>query len=116
MPSPTFADGERLIRRPEHSFALSLRAHPFDRLRLGGSLTYVGSRDDVDFNLGERVELEPYTLVDLAGEMDLLNSAPGQFGISTTLRVENLFDEAYDQVVGFAGPPRGVFGGVSFQL
>ncbi len=61
MPSPTFADGERLIRRPEHSFALSLRARPLDRLRLGGSLTYVGARDDVDFNLGERVELESYT-------------------------------------------------------
>ena len=116
MPSPTFADGERLIRRPKHSFALSLRARPLDRLRLGGSLTYVGSRDDVDFNLGERVELEPYAVVDLAGEMELLNSAPGEFGISATLRVENLFDEAYDQVVGFAGRPRGVFGGVSFQL
>jgi outer membrane receptor protein involved in Fe transport len=116
MPSPTFADGERLIRRPKHSFALSLRARPWERLRMGGSLTYVGARDDVDFNLGERVELEPYTVVDLSGELELLNSAPGAFGISATLRVENLFDEAYDQVVGFAGRPRGVFGGMSFQL
>jgi len=48
--------------------------------------------------------------------MELRNSAAGEFGISATLRVENLFDEAYDQVVGFAGRPRGVFGGVSFQL
>ncbi len=116
MPSPTFADGEQLIRRPEHSFALSLRARPFDRLRLGGSLTYVGAREDVDFNLGERVGLDPYTVVDLAGELELLNPTPGQLGISVTLRVENLFDEAYDQVVGFAGRPRGVFGGVSFRL
>ncbi|MFL5491637.1 MAG: TonB-dependent receptor domain-containing protein, partial [Gemmatimonadales bacterium] len=116
MPSPTFADGQRLIRRPKHSFALSLRARPWERLRLGGSLTYVGARDDVDFNLGERVELEPYTVVDLAGEMELLNSGPGEFGISATLRAENLFDEAYDQVVGFAGRPRGVFGGVSLRL
>jgi vitamin B12 transporter len=116
MPSPTFADGERLIRRPKHSFALRLRARPWERLRLGGSLSYVGARDDVDFNLGERVELEPYTVVDLSGELELLNSAPGAFGISATLRVENLFDKAYDQVVGFAGRRRGVFGGVSFQL
>jgi vitamin B12 transporter len=116
MPSPTFADGEQLIRRPEHSFALSLRARLFDRLRLGGSLTYVGAREDVDFNLGERVELDPYTVVDLAGEMELLNPSAGQLGISATLRVENLFDEAYDQAVGFAGRPRGLFGGVSFRL
>ena len=116
MPSPTFAQGEQLIRRPKHSFALSLRARPFDRLRLGGSLTYIGARNDVDFNLGEPVELDPYTVVDLAGEMELLNPAPGQLGISATLRVENLFDEAYDQAVGFAGRPRGVFGGVSFRL
>jgi hypothetical protein len=48
--------------------------------------------------------------------MELLNPSAGQLGISATLRVENLFDEAYDQAVGFAGRPRGVFGGVSLRL
>jgi vitamin B12 transporter len=118
MPSPSFAQGERLIRRPEHSAEFSLRAHPIDRLRLGGSLTYVGRREDVDFNQSpsRRVELAAYTIVDLALELEILRPRAQAPGISGTLRVENLFDEHYDQVVGFAGRPRGIFGGVSFRL
>ncbi|HEX6432836.1 MAG TPA: TonB-dependent receptor, partial [Gemmatimonadales bacterium] len=49
MPSPTFASGERLIRRPSHSAELTLRAPLFGRASLGGSLIYVGAREDVDF-------------------------------------------------------------------
>jgi vitamin B12 transporter len=32
------------------------------------------------------------------------------------VRVENLFDKQYDQVVGFAGRPRGVYGGARFRF
>jgi outer membrane cobalamin receptor len=32
------------------------------------------------------------------------------------VRVENLFDQHYDQVVGFAGRTRGVFGGARFRF
>jgi len=118
MPSPSFAQGERLIRRPAHSGELSFRAHPIDRLTLGGSLIYVGPRDDVDFNQvpSTRVELDDYTLVDLAAELEIVRSSPSGPGISATLRAENLFDQDYEQVVGFPGRPRGVFGGVGFRF
>jgi vitamin B12 transporter len=116
MPSPTFAAGERLIRRPSHSAELTLRAQLFDRATFGGSFTYVGARDDVDFSLGQRVTLPGYTLVDLAGEVELLNPGVHGRGVSAVVRVENLFDETYDQVVGFSGRPRGVFGGLRFRL
>jgi vitamin B12 transporter len=119
MPSPTFAAGEALIRRPEHSAALTVDAHPLNRLRLGGSLTYVGERADVDFNqgTGERVRLPAYALVDLAGEVEILRSnGRGVPGVWGTVRAENLFDERYEQVVGFSGRPRGVFGGVTLRF
>jgi vitamin B12 transporter len=118
MPSPTFARGERLTRRPAHSAELTFRAQTWDRVRLGGSVSYIGKRDDVDFNQvpSQRVELAGYTLVDVAAEIDILRSMPGRPGVTGTVRVENLFDADYDQVVGFAGRPRGVFGGVSFRL
>jgi vitamin B12 transporter len=116
--SASFAAGERLIRRPRHSAELALRAHVFDRASLGGSLTYVGRRDDVDFNQfpGQRIELPAYALVDLAGEVEVLRAEPGRPGVSGVLRVENLFNRHYDQVVGFAGRSRGVFGGARLRF
>jgi vitamin B12 transporter len=118
QPSASFAAGERLIRRPRHSAELALRTRVFDRALLGGSLTYVGRRDDVDFNQfpSQRVELPAYALVDLAAEVDVLGAGQGRPGISGVLRVENLFNRHYDQVVGFAGRSRGVFGGARFRF
>jgi vitamin B12 transporter len=118
MPSPTFSSGERLIRRPRHSAGLTLRAQALDRLSVGGSLTYVGPREDVDFNQtpSQRVELDGYAVVDLAAELEIVHARAGEPGISGTVRVENLLDEQYEQVVGFAGRPRAIFGGVRFRL
>jgi vitamin B12 transporter len=118
QPSASFAAGERLIRRPRHSAELALRARVFDRALLGGSLTYVGRRDDVDFNQfpSQRTELPAYALVDLAGEIEVLRAGPGRPAVSGVLRVENLFNRRYDQVVGFAGRRRGVFGGARFRF
>jgi vitamin B12 transporter len=118
MPSPTFAKGERLIRRPQHSAELTLRARVFERAALGGSLTYVGRREDVDFTQfpSQRVELPAYALVDLAAEVKILGASIGGPGLSGIVRVENLLNERYDQVVGFPGRPRGVFGGARFRL
>ncbi len=118
MPSSSFARGEPLIRRPPHSAELSLRARPWTRATLGGSLTWVGSRDDVDFRQtpSARVELPAYIVVDLAGELQILAAGRGRPAVAGTLRVENLFDESYDQVVGFAGRPRALFGGVRLQF
>jgi vitamin B12 transporter len=118
MPSPTFAQGAPLIRRPSHSAQLTLRGRAWNRATLGGSLTWVGSREDVDFTRSPsaRVELPAYTLVNVAGELEILASGPGRPGVSGTLRVENLLDESYDEVVGFPGRPLGVFGGVRFQF
>jgi vitamin B12 transporter len=116
MPSPAFTSGQRLIRRPSHSAELTVRAQVFSRASFGGSFTYVGARDDVDFNLGQRVTLPDYALVDLAGEVELLNPGVNGRGLSAMVRVENLFNETYDQVVGFSGRPRGVFGGLRFRL
>jgi vitamin B12 transporter len=117
MPSASFAAGEQLIRRPAHSAELALRAR-LDRVSLGGSVTYVGKREDVDFNEfpSRRVELPAYALVDLAAEVEVLRPGGGRPGVAATLRVENLFNQRYDQVVGFTGRTRGVFGGARFHF
>jgi vitamin B12 transporter len=118
LPSPTFAAGERLVRRPRHSAEMSARSRVLDRVTVGGSLNYVGTRDDVDFNQfpAERVELPGYVTVDLATEVEVIRSGPGRPGLSGVVRAENLFNQSYDQVVGFSGRRRGVFGGAKFRF
>jgi vitamin B12 transporter len=118
MPSATFTDGERLIRRPAHSAQLALNARLFDRTVMGGTITYVGPRDDVDFNQfpSQRVRLPAYALVDLAAEVEILRPGLARPGVSALVRIENLFNERYDQVVGFGGRRRGIFGGARLRL
>lgn len=118
LPSATFAAGQRLVRRPRHSAELSARSRVLDRVTVGGSLIYVGSRDDVDFNQfpAERVELPGYATVDLATEVEVIRAGPGRPGLSGVVRAENLFNRSYDQVVGFPGRRRGVFGGAKFRF
>ena len=118
MPSASFARGQSLIRRPGHSAELAVQGRVLQRATLGGSLSYVGRRDDVDFNAfpSVRVALPGYAIVDLAAEVDILQPAAGRPGLSGVLRVENLFDKEYDQVVGFAGRPRGIYGGARFSF
>ena len=118
LPSPTFAAGRRLIRRPEHSAQVTVRAQVFSRATLGGSVVYLGPRDDVDFNQfpAQLVRLPAYAIVDLSTELEIIRRGPGRPEFSGLLRIENLFDKGYDQVVGFAGRRRGVFGGVKVQF
>jgi vitamin B12 transporter len=118
MPSASFQLGNPLIRRPKHSGQLAMTARVFDRAALGGSVSYVGRRDDVDFSQfpSQRVELPAYVTVDLATEVDLVRQGFGRPGLSAVLRVENLFNESYDQVVGFQGRRRGVFAGARLRF
>jgi vitamin B12 transporter len=118
QPSASFARGARLIRRPKHSAQVAVTARALERVTLGTSVTYFGPRDDVDFTQfpSQRVELPAYTIVDVASEVEVLRRGYGRPGVSAVLRVENLFNEDYEQVVGFPGRRRGVFGGARLRF
>ncbi len=117
-PSPSFAAGERLIRRPAHSAGVTLRSQAGDRVTLGGAVLYTGSRNDVDFNQfpAQVVELAAFTTVNLSTEIEFLRGGPGRPTLSGAFRVENVFNERYEQVVGFEGRERAVFGGAKFSF
>jgi vitamin B12 transporter len=118
LPSASFAAGSRLIRRPQHAAEVTVRGRVLSRATLGGSVSYTGARDDVDFSeFPAAVERLPaYTLVNIAADVELLRATPGRPGLSAVARVENLFNERYEPVVGFAGRRRGVFGGAKFRF
>ena len=81
-------------------------------------MSYTGARDDVNFSgfPAAVVRLPAYTMVNLAADVEVLRATPGRPGLSAVARVENLFNEHYEPVVGFAGRRRGVFGGAKFKF
>jgi vitamin B12 transporter len=117
----TFVEGQRLLRRPTNAVTLSATYGGETRLRLGAAFNYVGDRDDVRFGQfpepNARVELPPYTTVDLSGRYAVLRAGTdGRFGLDVTARVENLFDEDYEQAVAFPSPGRAIFAGLATHV
>jgi vitamin B12 transporter len=118
QPSASFAAGSRLIRRPQHAAEVTLRGRVLRRATLGGSVSYTGARDDVDFRAfpAAVVRLPAYTMVNVVADLELIRASASRPGLSAVLRVENLFNAIYEPVVGFGGRRRGVFGGAKFRF
>lgn len=116
----TFVEGERLLRRPKDALAFRVESAFVDRVRLGALLSWVGGRDDVRFGQfpepNQRVELPSYTTLDLSGTFTVLHGRSRTPSLDLTARVENLFDESYEQAVGFPARGRGVFVGLSSRV
>jgi len=106
---PALQPGNRLFKRPVHSGSLMLNA---DFLRMNWNLvgTFVGRRTDSDF-LGLGFTTNPgYAKVDLAASYDF-----GR-GVSAFGRIENLFDEKYQESLGYAAYRRAYRLGMRFRL
>jgi vitamin B12 transporter len=109
------AKGAEEIRRPPHSARADL-AYGFAAGRGTASLAviYNGSMDDLAFKTSDfsqqRVVLDPYWVVNAAISYKL------QQGVEVFGRVENLFDERYQEVFGFEAAPLTAFAGVKLTF
>ncbi len=116
----TFVEGERLLRRPQDALTFRLESAFAGRVRLGALLSWVGPRDDIRFGQfpepNQRVELPSYTTLDLSGTFTVLHRRQGTPSLDLTARVENLFDESYEQALAFPARGRGVFVGLSTHV
>jgi vitamin B12 transporter len=84
--------GESLIRVPENSGDLSLALNPEGRFSSILSLRYNGEEQDLNG------VVDSWFRVDLAGQFALSD------GVELYARIENLFDEEYQQVLGYGTP------------
>ena len=118
--APNFADGKPLIRRPERTYAISAEVDPFEPLerapawlgemRLFAQVIYDSGAVDVAWDLYQRVRLDSYTVVNAGVNWKVIA------GLRLFARVDNVFDERYEQVVGISGG-RSVFrGGASYTI
>jgi len=101
----------REVRRPEHTANL-LGDYTAGRLTVGGALAYVGERIDSDFDLfpAPRLTLDAYVLASARVAYQIVE------GLEAFARIENAFDEDYQDVVGYATQGRSLYAGLRFRF
>jgi vitamin B12 transporter len=96
--------GEPLVRRPRNSGSLSIAVTPKRwSLVVGGS--FIGERQDADFTFGITRNPE-YQNIYAAASYDIAKH------FTPMLKVENLLNERYQEVLGYQALSRGILGGV----
>jgi len=101
----------REVRRPKHMASVSANYYfGDDRGNLNLNLNYAGSQQDIFYSpetfTSERVDMDAYTVVDVAAAWKLTRS------LEITARISNLLDEEYEEVLGFVRPGRAVYAGL----
>lgn len=104
-------NGVREVRRPRNTANVAIAwTAPEERGGLTLVVRHSGSQTDNAFLtpnfIPTTVTLDSFTLVSLAGSLRLTE------GVELTARVENLFDEEYEQIFSFTNPGIGAFAGI----
>lgn len=92
--------GMALVRRPENLFNANVSWTPGERWTVSGGVNHTGKQ------LDGGVFLDPFTVVDLRVSYRLGDH------VSLYGRIENAFDEDYQEVLGFGTPGFAAYGGV----
>jgi vitamin B12 transporter len=100
--------GAREIRRPPHIASLNLNYRFLDRASATLSVRYNGEQDDTLFSFfgPQSVVNKAFTLVNVNASYDLTDNIQA-FG-----RVENLFDENYEEVFSYRSPGIAAYAGI----
>ena len=99
--------GLELLRRPRHKASFTAAWTPIDPLTLSATVLYVGEFIDGnrDFSI-PRLTAPAHTVVNIAGDYRLNDHA------KVFARIDNLFNERYQEPTGFLRPGFAVYGGV----
>ncbi|OIR07273.1 vitamin B12 transporter BtuB precursor [mine drainage metagenome] len=96
--------GARLVRRPRQVADAELRGRITSAWQAGAGLHLVGDRTDLGGSLGGYATVRVFTSYDLG------------HGITASLRVENLLDRKYQEVIGYPALPFGAYGSVVWKF
>ncbi|OHE79429.1 MAG: hypothetical protein A3G75_09530 [Verrucomicrobia bacterium RIFCSPLOWO2_12_FULL_64_8] len=102
--------GERLLRRPRNSASVD-GWHDFGGgISVGAGLVWVAGRRDVHAATFATIDAEDYTVVRLYAAWTVTQR------VTLKARIENLFDERYEEVHGYPALGRGFFAGVESRF
>ncbi len=102
------ATNTELLRRPQNKVGLDTD-YQLGTADFGATASYVGSRLDTDFSFSQTI-LPPYFLVGLRASCQI---SPR---VRIFARVENLFDQAYEEAFGYGTPGLSVYGGTKVSF
>jgi vitamin B12 transporter len=95
-------DGKRLVRRPLNEASLSVYCSFIEQGQVSADIQWVGERESITFALdkdGNSVNtLDSYLVVNLAAKYDLSDT------LQLYGRIDNLFDEEYEEAWSYATP------------
>jgi vitamin B12 transporter len=101
------ATARRLPSWPVHQASLIASYQPLERVRLNVEYRYVGSR----FNDAENTQkMGSFKVVNLAATYDVTKN------VQIYGRIDNLFNEQYEEFLFFGTPIRSIYGGVRLTL
>jgi outer membrane cobalamin receptor len=106
--TPVYAEGRPLLRRPKHQGALGARWRR-GALMFGADLVLVGARADSDFAGLGLEENDGYARLDARARVGLAR------GFEVLVVGENLFDEQYQDVLGYPALGRTVRVGLRYR-
>jgi vitamin B12 transporter len=114
----TDPDGTGEVGRPKDQASFDVTGHfAQNRATVTAGVVYNGRMLDTDFRnyfangfVAEKTSLGSHTVVRIAGSFKMTGSLE-VFG-----RVENLFDERYQELISYATPGTAVYGGLRFVL
>lgn len=95
--------GTRLARWPVDQAGLSVRYQPIDPLRVTLDFRFVGERADAQ-------RLGSFDVLNLAVTYDVSER------IEAYVRVDNLLDEEYEEILFYGTPGRSIFGGIRVNV
>jgi vitamin B12 transporter len=99
-----------LLRRPKHRASLGLDWQPLQGVDLEPRLLFVGRRADGDPLTGDPVQNASYVRVDFLARWQASQS------LAPYLRLVNVLDRRYDEVVGYPATGRLVAGGLDVRF
>lgn len=104
------ATGARLQRQPRHTFDAEVTSRPCAAWTLGAGVRVVADRIDQAPGVTGLHRIEDYTTVRVFASYEVAKN------LLLKARVENLLDEQYDEVGGYAALPFRAFGGVEYKF
>ncbi len=104
--------GQSLLRRPKHQLSMNMSYLLSEDTNFNLQYQYTGERDDKDFSgwPAKRVTMDAYSLVNLSASQRLFNY------VKLNVRIENLFDTKYEEVLYYGTLNRSVYLGVEVKL
>lgn len=99
------------LRRPQNKGSVNINYRFLQKAEVNLNVVIVGRRDDLDFSSFpfNRVQLPGYTVVNLAGSYDITRY------IKAFVRLDNVFDKQYEQVLGYGTSGIAAYGGIKLS-